>query len=101
MVGPNQAPEGEGVERRGDHHRPARREGGEGAGHQPVHVEQRHHAEGDIGSGQLVGVHDVGHRDRHVAVAERNPLGPAGAATGMEHEGDVFGDRLPGQSPPG
>ena len=52
-------------------------------------MEERHDQHRSIRLRQLVGGHNIAQAGHQVAVAERDALGPAGGAAGVQEQGDI------------
>ena len=78
-------------ERRRHYGRAAGVQGRQRRAEQPMHVKQRHHDQAGILGRQAVSLGDVADRRHQVGVRQRDPLGPAGRAAGVQEQGHILG----------
>jgi len=83
------SPEPESVESGRAYHRTAAGERRQQRGHDPVNVEQRHHAQGPVFRREGTGVDDIGGRGSQVSVPDRNALRMPSGAAGVQQDRHV------------
>ena len=59
----------------------------------PVHMKKRHHAQRNVGRGQLIVFGYVAGGDRQIPVSDGDPLGSSGAAAGVKNQSNLIGIR--------